>query len=363
MHIDERRNRPPAPHADPATPARPARRRACRLAAGLLLASAPGWRGNTQAAASAASNASAAPAAPAGAECIVPAKPGGGFDLTCRLARASLQATGLTTEPMRLVYLPGGIGAVAYNTIVVQRPAEPDTLVAFSGGTLLALAQAKFGRYGVADVRWVGTLGTDYGVLAVRADSPWRTMRDLVAALRARPSDVVFGAGGTIGNQDWMKAALVARQAGVDHKRFRFIGFEGGGEAFTALRAGYVSVVSGDVSEAAVQQASGNIRMLAVLAESRLPGRLAGVPTAREQGFDLAWPIARGFYMGPRVPDADYRRWVDRFGRLHASAEFARQREAAGLFPFDRHGDALRDYVAATVRHYAALAREFGLSS
>ena len=56
---------------------------------------------------------------------------------------------------MRVTYMPGGIGAVAYNAIVAQRPDAPNTIVAFSGGSLLNLAQGKFGRYNENDVRWV----------------------------------------------------------------------------------------------------------------------------------------------------------------------------------------------------------------
>ncbi len=58
-------------------------------------------------------------------------------------------------DPMRITYMPGGIGAVAYNAIVAQRPGEDNTIVAFSGGSLLNLAQGKFGRYNENDVRWL----------------------------------------------------------------------------------------------------------------------------------------------------------------------------------------------------------------
>lgn len=76
--------------------------------------------------------------------------------------------------------MPGGIGAVAYNAIVAQRPAEPGTIVAFSGGSLLNLAQGKFGRYNENDVRWLASVGSDYGMIAVRADSPYKTLKDLM---------------------------------------------------------------------------------------------------------------------------------------------------------------------------------------
>ena len=57
-------------------------------------------------------------------ECIAPASPGGGFDLTCKLAQSALVNEKLLTKPMRVTYMPGGVGAVAYNAVVAQRPAD-----------------------------------------------------------------------------------------------------------------------------------------------------------------------------------------------------------------------------------------------
>src|SRR2546427_3317339 len=102
-------------------------------------------------------------------------------------------------KAVHISYLPGGIGAVAWNSVITQRRAEPDTLIAFSGGSLLNLAQGKYGKTTVSDVRWVAAIGTDYGMVAVRDDSPYKTLRDLVAALKRDPGKVTIGAGGTIG--------------------------------------------------------------------------------------------------------------------------------------------------------------------
>jgi putative tricarboxylic transport membrane protein len=293
-------------------------------------------------------------------ECIVPAKPGGGFDLTCRLAQSGLRG-GPVKDSLHVSYVPGGIGAVAYNAIVAQRPAEARTIVAFSSGSLLNLAQGKFGKYTENDVKWVAAIGADYGVIAVRTDSPHGTLRDLMQALKREPKRVVFGAGGTIGSQDWMKSALIARAAGVDHKSLRFVAFEGGGEAFTALLADHVQVVPGDASEVATQLADGKLRVLAVLSERRLPGALADIATAKEQGYGIAWQTVRGFYMGPQVANADYRFWVDAFARMLPTPEFAALRTQGGLYSFSLTGAELDAYVKKAVREYAALARDFGL--
>ena len=295
-------------------------------------------------------------------ECIAPAQPGGGFDITCRLTQAALRDSKALSKHMRIVYMPGGVGAVAYNSIIGQRPGDAGAIVAFSGGSLLNLAQGKFGRYGVDDVRWVAAVGADYGVAVVRDDSPHKDLKSLMEAFRSDPSKIVLGAGGSIGSQDWMKAALTARAANVDYKKMRFVAFEGGGEAVTALRGGHIQAYMGDAAEAMTMIDGGApIRVLAVYHKERLPGRLANVPTATEQGYPIEWPIIRGFYVGPKVSDTDYAWWKEAFDKTMATPEFAKSQEQQGLFPFNITGPELDAYVRDQVKKYGELARSFEL--
>jgi putative tricarboxylic transport membrane protein len=296
-------------------------------------------------------------------ECIAPAKPGGGFDLTCKLAQGALMEGKYIADPMRITYMPGGIGAVAYNAIVAQRPGEDNTIVAFSGGSLLNLAQGKFGRYNENDVRWLAAVGADFGAIIVAENSPYKSLKELITAVKADPTKVVFGAGGTVGSQDWMKAALVAKAAGIDPKSMRFVAFEGGGEASTALQGGHIQVYSGDASEAQQQAKAGSkIRVLAVMSDKRLPGDLANIPTAKEQGIDIEWPIIRGFYMGPKVSDADFKVWVDTFRKMMATPAYDKLRAERGLFPFDLVGADADAYAKKRVGEYRKLVQDFGLA-
>jgi putative tricarboxylic transport membrane protein len=296
-------------------------------------------------------------------ECIAAAKPGGGFDLTCKLVQSALLQGKYIADPMRISYIPGGIGAVAYNTVVAQRPAEANTLVAFSGGSLLNIAQGKFGRYNENDVRWVAAIGSDFGAVIVAENSPYKSLKDLMTAVRADPTKVVFGAGGSIGSQDWMKAALTARAAGLDPKSMRFVAFEGGGEAITALQGGHVHVYAGDASEADQQiKAGAKIRVLAVMSDKRLEGGLAAIPTAKEQGMDAEWPVIRGFYVGPKVSDADYQVWVATFNKMMLTPDFNKLRGERGLFKFDLTGAALDSYVKQRMVVYRSMAKDFGLN-
>lgn len=304
----------------------------------------------------------AGPAAgqPPDAECLVPSKPGGAMDLTCKLVQQGLQDRPGAPR-LKLRYMPGGVGAVAWHTLGSQRRGEPNTLVAFSGGSVLNLARGKFGKASADDVRWVAAFGADYGMVAVPANSPYRSLRELLVALRRDPQRVLVGMSGTIGSQDWMKMALLVSKAGVDPRKMRFVALEGGGEQFVAMQAGHVQAISGDSSEALLYAGRGTVRVLAVLSEQRLPGVLANVPTAREQGYDVVWPVIRGVWMGPGVSDADYRRWVATFADMENDPGFARLRAEAGLYPFSRTGDALARHIAQSIAEYNRQAAQFNL--
>jgi putative tricarboxylic transport membrane protein len=299
---------------------------------------------------------------PEGGRCIAPAKPGGGFDLTCQFTRDVLQATGQTRTPLAIGFQPGGIGALAFKNAVHQNPAEPHTVLAFSSGSLLNMAQGRFGPYQVGQVRWLAAVGMDHGVVVVRKDSPHHTLPQLLAALRAQPNSVVFGAGGSIGSQDWMKAALLAKAAGVGHKAMRFVAFEGGGEALSALTGNHVQVLTGDAAEVGRQLDQGAaVRVLATLSEQRLTGRWAQTPTAREQGFDIRWPILRGLYMGPGVPNAAYLQWVNALGAAMEHPTATQGLRAVGM---ERHwvtGPALERLVQQQIDTYRVLASELGV--
>ena len=296
------------------------------------------------------------------AECVAPSRPGGGFDLTCGLAGQALQAVRPQRKPLHTRYLPGGIGALAFDQVATGRLGGPGTLVAFSSGSLLNIAQGRFGPHPVTAVRWIATLGTDYGVVAVHRDAPYQRLQDVAAALRKDSNRVVFGAGGTLGSQDWIKAALLVRAIGQDHKRMRFVSFEGGGEALKALRGGHIHIFTGDAAEAMQAAAQGApLRVLAVLSPTRLAGNLAGLPTAREQGLDLVWPTVRGLYMAASAPDAAVRAWTAALREALAAPGYAALCAQYGLYPFALTGDTLEDFVQRSLDDYRQLAQNLGL--
>jgi putative tricarboxylic transport membrane protein len=298
---------------------------------------------------------------PRNPECIAPAAPGGGFDLTCRLTSQKLNELGMVKSTIRTTNMPGGIGAVAYNAIQAQRRSDPNVIVAVSTGSWVNLAQGKFGRFSENDVRWLGAVGADYGVLAVRKDSRFKTIKDFVDALKADPTSVAIGAGGTVGSQDWMKPALVAKASGVDPKKMRYLSYEGGGEALAALLGGTIEALPGDASEMLGQLEAGEIRVLATFSAERLTGAYAEIPTAKEAGYDVQWPIVRGFYVPPGVTDEQYAYWSSALEKLNADPAWQKARTDQGLYEYNLIGKDFDAFAKERTQAFRTLAKEVGL--
>jgi len=159
-----------------------------------------------------------------------------------------------------------------------------------------------------------------------------------------------------------MKPALLASEAGIDPRNTRYVALEGGGEPVTARLGNHNQVVSGDMSEMVPHLQGGKMRVLAVMSDKRLPGELADIPTAKEQGFNVEWPIIRGYYLGPKVSDAEYQWWEDSFKKLVTTKAFQQQRDLRGLFEFNMFGSELDAYVKKQVADYREKAKSFGLA-
>jgi len=296
---------------------------------------------------------------PSRPECIAPAKPGGGFDLTCRIAQAGLST--VLDRPLQVTFMPRGVGAVAFALFNTARTDDGNAIVAFSTGSLLNIVTGKFGQWTEDDIRFVATVGSDFGVIVVRGDSGYRSLHALMSDLAGAPGSLVIGAGGSVGSQDWMKAALLLRSVRRDPREMRYVSFDGGGEAATALQGGHIDVFAGDFGEMKSHLDDGKFRVLAVLSEERLAPPYAAIPTALEQGYDVVWRVVRGFYVGGDVAAEDYDFWVDAFQRAFATPEFAALQRDLGLIPFNRAGAQVQAEIAQQVVAMRRLAREMGL--
>ncbi len=299
---------------------------------------------------------------PGNAECIAPANPGGGWDFTCRQAGKVMYELKQVPGPLQVTNKAGGGGGVAFAEVVSKRGDDNDLIVAASTATTSRLALGQYAGFTADQVRWLGTVGADYGVIAVAKNSRFKNLGELLASVKADPRSVGFAGGSAVGGWDHLKVLITAKAAGInDVRKIKYVAFQGGGEAVTQLIGGHVQAFSGDVSEALGFMESGDLRVLAVLAPERLPGALGEIPTAREQGVDSIGANWRGFYGPGKMSDDAYGFWSGAIQKLYASGEWRKVMVDNGLMPFGLSGGELTEFVAKQVAQIQDISREIGL--
>ncbi|OUD09215.1 C4-dicarboxylate ABC transporter substrate-binding protein [Marivivens niveibacter] len=299
---------------------------------------------------------------PENPECIAPANPGGGWDFTCRQVGKSMQDLGLIDQTMQVVNLAGGGGGVAFAEVVNKRGDDNDLIVAASTATATRLAQGAYPGNTMDQVRWLATIGADYGVIAVAADSEVDDLPELLDMIKADPASVSVAGGSAVGGWDHLKVLIAANAYGIEDVRtVKYIAFDGGGEAVTQLLGGSVQAFTGDISEAKGFVDSGDIRVIAVLSPERLPGEFAAFPTAREQGVEAIGANWRGFYAPGDMSDEAYDAWVGQIAALYASDEWKDIMANNGLAPLDLQGAEFESFVSDSVAQIQSISREIGI--
>jgi len=293
-------------------------------------------------------------------EFIAPAGAGGGWDLTCRMSVRTLMEEKLIGQVMTVTNMPGGSGAVAIAHVVTRRKGDPYTLIAFSPALTLTIVN-KNTPYSYSDVTPIAALTSDFGVLVVRNDSSINNLRTLMEVLGRDPNAGVVAGGSAPGSLDHIIFAKAARAAGVDVLKVRYIPFQGGGEAMAALLGGSASVLTTSASEVIAQLEAGQVRVLAVFAEKRLGGLFANVPTAIEQGYNVTFPIWRGFYGPPEMPASAVKFWEETLVKMSQTKSWGKVLDETKWFSFVLTGDKFHRFLADDTKTFDTLLRELGL--
>ncbi len=302
-----------------------------------------------------------ASAASAAVECIAPANPGGGWDFTCRQIGKILYDIKAVDAPVQVTNMAGAGGGLAFSTVVNERNDDPDLIVAASSATTTRLAQNAYGGATADQVRFVGAIGADPGVIVVAADSPYKSLKDLVEAIKADPSSVAFAGGSAAGGFDHMKPLQILKAGGfTDIRAIKYIGVDGGADAITQTVGGFTQAMTGDMSEIVGFLKSGEVRALAVLTEERVPG-FEDIPTAKEQGYDVVAVNWRGLYVPKGISDERFKEWADKLQKVADSAEWKEAMAANGLAPFTKVGDDFQNWIDKVVADTVELSKEIGV--
>ena len=291
-------------------------------------------------------------------EIIVPTGAGGINDQNARLVQKSLQDMKLPV-PVLTVNKPGGNQSLAV-VYLVQHPADPHYMF-YSTATVFTNQLAGVTPHRYTDMTPLALLLVDYSVISVAANSPLKTMRDLVDRLKADPESLAFGVVAR-GGPNHLALAQSVRSGGADAKRLKMVVFKANAESITAVMGGHIHAVVSSVSAALPQALAGNTRILAVAAPQRVGGNMANVPTMREQGINATgisnW---RGLFAPRGITAAQAAYWEEALSKVVLTEEWKKQLDDNNLVSRFLRGREFAKYLDGEYADTRSVMSDLGL--
>lgn len=214
-------------------------------------------------------------------EILAPAGAGGGYDQNARIMQQILQKEGLASG-IQVVNQPGAGGTIGLANYVNNKKRTPTLMT--GGLALVGAIITNKSSVTLEDTYPLARLSADYQPIVVAADSPYKTLEDLIAKFKADPGSVSWGGSGP-GSTDHMLYGLLAKAAGVEPSKINYVVLTSGGEMLSGVMGGHVTVGTGGYSELSAQINAGKVRALAISSPERLPG--IDIPTFKEKGFNV----------------------------------------------------------------------------
>jgi len=230
-------------------------------------------------------------------EIIIGTSPGGPQDHMGRMLQKVLQDNRWFNVALNVINKPGGGGAIGF--AYVNQHAGDGRFVMINAPTMLSNHITGKAPFGPNDFTPLAMLGVEYECVAVRAESPLKSARDLVERLKKDPSSLSVAIGTSIGNSAHLSFAIAMKAAGVEIKKLRTVVFNSVNEGVTAVIGGHVDVTSSPPSTLLPLVQAGKLRILAIAAPQRARGDLAQVPTWKELGVNGSHEVWRGL-AGPK---------------------------------------------------------------
>ena len=228
---------------------------------------------------------------------IVHTGPGGGNDLLARAVATMIEKEKLSPVRMQVINKPGGNGAVAAAAIYEKKD-DPHTIGFITSVWIAGPLTTSEAKITVHDLKPIAGLILEPAVFAVRADSPYKTLKEFIDAAKAKPG-TLKQSGGSVTSRDNIVRQSLQHATGA---KWQFVSFQGGGERLAALLGGHVDIMVIEPQEAGEQVRAGKIRVIAQLTEKRLPG-YPDAPTLKEAGYDVTTtPQIRAVVAPPQQP-------------------------------------------------------------
>ena len=278
---------------------------------------------------------------------MIPANPGGGWDSTGRALGRALQDAGLASS-VQFENKGGAAGALGLAQFVNASKGDANALMVMGAVMLGGIITGK-PPVSLSQATPIARLTSEYNVFVVPADSPLKTMKDVIEQMKKDVGSVKWG-GGSRGSTEHIAAAMIAREVGVDAARINYVPFRGGGEATAAILGNNVTVGGSGYSEFAQYIDTGKMRALAVTSQTRLAG--VNVPTLQELGINVVIGNWRGVYGAPGITPEQRKALTDLVIKATKSKAWIEALAKNGWTPAVMAGPEFEDFVD---REFASL--------
>lgn len=271
---------------------------------------------------------------------MIPANPGGGWDGTGRaLGKALMDAK--VADTVTYDNKGGAAGVLGLAQFVNASKGDPNALMVMGAVMLGGIITGK-PPVSITAATPIARLTSEYNVFVLPANSPFKSMADVVAQLKKDPGSVKWG-GGSRGSTEHIAAAMIARAVGVDPAKINYVAFRGGGEATAAILGGNVTIGGSGYSEFAEYIKSGKMVPVGVTSGARLKG--ISVPTLKEQGIPVEIGNWRGVYGAPGITPAQRKALTDKVIKATQSKSWKEDLEKNNWTPAVLSGDAFEKFV------------------
>lgn len=328
------------------------------LAAGTVLAAACGGGTTQPPPATGTAAATAAPKYPTKTiDIMAPAATGGGFDTTARLVQRALTEEKIVSVNVTVSNVPGAGGTVGMAQLLKNNKGDSHALIMVGRVTVGSQTTGKT-EAKVSQLTPIARLMAESEVVVTPKDSPYKSIKDLMDALKKDAKAVKF-AGGSAGGIDHELAALLVKSATGDIKNLAYVPFAGGGEAAAAIIGGQVQIGISGYGEFKGQIESGTMKALAVSAEQPL-ATAKSIPTLKSQGVDITIVNWRLLAAPPDISASDLAQLKDIAKKVHDSKtwkDFATKNDWFDNFTTD----GLPAFIAAEEKSLAATLTDLGL--
>lgn len=270
-------------------------------------------------------------------EAVVAFSAGGGADLIFRAA-AQYFPKYANNQPMLVKNVPGAAGVPG---IVDFSRAKPDglTILHWNVAHVIKTHMSKV-PFSATSFEPVIQLVADNNYLLVKADSPYKTLGDLIEAAKKNPGKITIGNGGPGGGHH-MAALLLEDHTGAD---FLHVPYQGGGPAITGLLAGQIDASMNIAPEGLNNVEAGQLRILAIFSDGKYE-KIPTAPTAKEQGFNLVIPQWRGVVVPQGTPKATIKQLHDIYLKILRDPEFVKKMSEMGVVISYKNSDDFGKYL------------------